>query len=145
MIRLRAIANRYTSLVHPNETITLYRSLGQEQVPGKKRPIYAAPVTIPDAQIQQLTADDLVHQGMTSQTEIDRRCYLPSDNSTTGKPAGIIRPFERNGDMIQREDGTWWLVTAPLEDFTKSEWVAVRITLQTKAPDFSASEWWEGA
>jgi hypothetical protein len=37
--------------------------------------------------------------------------------------------------MLQRADGTWWLVTALKEDFSASEWVNVSITMQTNPPD----------
>jgi hypothetical protein len=93
------------------------------------------------ARIQSLTDEQLYHAGNTGQNEISRTCYLFSAPSTAEKPASIIRPLARTGDMLQRADGTWWLTTSLKEDFSSSGWVNIGITLQVNPPDFSACAW----
>lgn len=124
--------------VHPDETITLYASSGQVNDRGRVTPIYAAPVRV-KAQIQSESDSTLNHAGrMSLNTETKKAWFY----GTPGQfPAGIVRPLSKNGDMVKREDGTWWLVTGVLEDFSSVGWVSVRLVLQVKEPDFSASAW----
>ena len=91
------------------------------------------------AQIQSLGQNDLAQAEQTSNTRVDRKAYLYAPNPAL-PPQGIVRPLARNGDMLQRADGTWWLVTAMIEDFTASGWVCVGITQQVRGPDLSASD-----
>jgi hypothetical protein len=37
--------------------------------------------------------------------------------------------------MIQRADGTYWLVVGTIDDFSKEGWLCCMCTLQTKAPE----------
>ena len=63
--------------------------------------------------------------------------------SDTSLPASGERrlPITRNGDVIQRNDGTYWLVTAVLEDWSWDGWCNVGVHMIVTPPDFSASEW----
>lgn len=143
MINLHAIVNPIISNLHPNYSGTLYRSLGQaNNDSGLIIPKYAEGVKI-IMQLQSLSDDKLYHSGNVGENDITRNAYLYSASSTQGKPESIVRPFARTGDIIQHEDGTWWLITACREDFNKAGWVNASITLQVKAPDFSGSDWYE--
>ena len=42
---------------------------------------------------------------------------------------------ERGGDMFQRGDGIWWLITAVPDNFSRVGWICVRATLQVNAPE----------
>lgn len=143
-LNLHALVRPMIAAVHPEETVTLYQAHGQTNVAGKITPLYAAPRPV-QAQVQNVGDAALAHADRVGQNDITRHMYLfatPGD-----APAGVVRPLARGGDMIQRgpaAGGTWWLVTAVPEDFAQVGWVCVRVTLQVKAPDFSASEWWEG-
>lgn len=143
MINLHAVVRGVINTMHPDEDVTIFRSAGQANVKGAIVSLYQ-PGEVIGAQIQSLSNDDLYATHDEGQNEVVRNCYLFSSSSTVDKPASIIRPLARSGDMIQRSDGTWWLVTALKEDFSRSEWVNVSITLQIKAPDFSSSDWYEG-
>ena len=121
----------------PDETVTLRQSTGQQNVRGRITPVYA-PAQVVNAQIQSLGQNDLAQVEQTSSTKIDRKAYLYAPVPAM-PPQGIVRPLARNGDMIQRSDGTWWLVTAMIEDFTVSGWVCVGITQQVDGPDLSLS------
>lgn len=143
-INLHAIVNPVIAGLHPNYNGTIYRSDGQAaNERGQLVPIYAEGEVIM-MQLQSQSSDELYHADRVNMNDVIRHAYLYSASSTGSKPASLIRPFARNGDMIQHEDGTWWLVKELQEDFNKAGWVNVSIQLQVKAPDFSASPWWEG-
>lgn len=137
MMNLHAIVRGAIPALHPDETVTLRQSVGQRNIRGRIVPVYARAQTV-TAQIQSLGSDDLRHAEAVNLTQRDRKAYLFAPAPTT-PPAGIIRPLSRNGDMIQRADGSWWLVTAMLEDFTASGWVCVGMVQQLEGPDLSAS------
>lgn len=141
MLNLHNIVRGAITTVHPDEPVTIYRSAGQKNVAGTVKPIYEQGKNI-KAQVQSEKDDALFHANLTGQNQTVRKMYLYSAPSLAEKPAGIIRPISRGGDMIKRSDGTWWLIVAPIEDFSDVGWMSVRATLQTKEPDFSASDWW---
>lgn len=134
MINLHAIVRPAVTAVHPDEAATLYRSTGMTNVKGEVKAVYAAGVFV-KAQIQSLSDDKLFHAGRTGQNNTTRKAYLFADAGTMEKPAPIVRPLSRTGDMLRRADGTWWLVESLLEDFSHAGWVCVGIVLQTKAPE----------
>lgn len=137
MMNLHAIVRGAIPALHPDETVILRQSVGQQNIRGRIVPVYAPAQTV-TAHIQSLGSDDLRHAEAVNLTQRDRKAYLFAPAPTT-PPAGIIRPLSRNGDMIQRADGSWWLVTVMLEDFTASGWVCVGMVQQLEGPDLSAS------
>ena len=132
MLNLHAIVRGAIPALHPDESVTLRQSVGQKNVRGRIVPVYAP------AQIQSLGSDDLQHSEAVNLTQRDRKAYLVAPDAAM-PPSGIVRPLARNGDMVQRADGSWWLVTAMLEDFTASGWVCVGIAQQLEGPDLSES------
>lgn len=138
MLNLHAIVRSPITALHPDETVTWYQSVGQVNVLGRIKPAYAQGVVL-QAQIQTLSPDELQQREDTSKTEIHVKAYLMAQE--INPPAGIIRIDARNGDFIQRADGTWWLITSVLEEFAKSGWECVGLVQQIKAPDFSGSGW----
>lgn len=140
-INLHSIVRGAISALHPDDTVTLYQSAGQQNVKGEIKPVYDAPQSV-TAQIQSESDEKLYHADRVGQNDVTRRFYLFADPAK--RPAGVIRPLARGGDIIQRTDGTWWLVVAVPEDFSAAGWTQVRCSLQAKAPDFSASPWWDG-
>lgn len=139
MINLHAIVRTPITSLHPDETVMLYQSVGQTNVKGRIVPQYAEGVSV-KAQIQTLTADELQQREDVSKTGLSDKAYLFADEDMP--PAGIVRYLGRNGDFIQRADGTWWLIVSVIEDFTKSGWECVGLAQQIKAPDFSGSDWY---
>lgn len=139
MINLHAVVRAPITYLHPDESVTLYQSLGQTNVLGRIKPIYAEGIAM-QAQIQTLSADELAQREDTSKTEIHAKAYLNANE--TYPPAGIIRILARNGDFIKRADGSWWLITSVLEEFAKSGWECVGIVQQIQPPDFSGSSWY---
>lgn len=134
MINLHAIVRNAVATLHPDEQVTLYRSQGITNVKGEIKPGYLSGVFV-GAQIQSLSNDALYQSNRSGQNSTTRKAYLFAENSTAEKPAPIIRPISRTGDMLKRADGTWWLVDSMLEDFSASGWVCVGLILQTKAPE----------
>lgn len=138
MINLHGLVRSAITALHPDEVVILRQSVGQRNARGRITPEYAPAQTV-QAQIQSLGQNDLAQAEQTSNTRVDRKAYLHAPNPALS-PQGIVRPFARNGDMLQRPDGTWWLITAMIEDFTASGWVCVGITQQVRGPDLSASD-----
>lgn len=132
MMNLHALVRGAVAALHPDEDVTLRQSVGQKNEFGRIVPEYAEPQRV-KAQIQSLSAEDLAHVEEASRTELSRKVYLFAPDPAL-PPAGVIRPFARNGDFIRRSDGTWWLVTGIIEDFTASGWVCVAVTQQLEGP-----------
>ena len=137
MMNLHAMVRGAIPALHPDESVTLRQSVGQKNVRGRIVPVYAPEQEI-TAQIQSLGSDDLQHTEAVNLTQRDRKAYLVALDAAM-PPSGIVRPLARNGDMVQRADASWWLVTAMLEDFTASGWVCVGIVQQEEGPDLSES------
>ena len=118
---LRGIANGVSSTVNPNKTVTVRRSTGYTIGAGRKQvPSYAAPVTGP-AQIQALDANDIKQlDGLNIQGTV-RAIYL------RGVLAGVIRPDQTGGDLVEI-DGQNWLVVKVLEGWPT--WTKAAIVLQ---------------
>ncbi len=138
-MNLHAIANSVIRAVNANEPVTLYQAHGQENVRGIVTAKYLAPQTI-TAQVQAESDAALQHMGGTGQTSVQKRFYVHADALLT--PQGLVRQLDRSGDIIERGDGTFWLVTAVPDDFAMSGWVCLRATLQTIEPDFTGQEWY---
>lgn len=133
-VNLHAIVRGAINAINPDEDVTLYRASGQKNVAGKVTATYLPPVTV-KAQIQSENDEALYHSNNAGQNDITKRFYLYAD-SVAGRPAGIIRPQARSGDIIQRVlDGTWWKVIAVIDDFSAVGWTSVRAALQTVAPN----------
>lgn len=137
-LNLHAIVRGAITPLHPDETVILRQSTGQVNNRGKITPTYAPAQTV-TAQIQTLSQNDLTQSESVSTTRVDRKAYLYAAAAVT-PPNGMVRGLARTGDYIQRADGSWWLVTAMIEDFTASGWVCVGITQNITGPDLSASD-----
>jgi hypothetical protein len=120
---LRSIANSVSSTVNENKTVSLLRSTGYTIGPGRKQiPAYTTPIVGP-AQIQALDSDDLKQlDGLNIQGSI-RAIYL------RGVLAGVIRPNETGGDVIEI-DSQKWLVVKVLESWPN--WTKAAIVLQVE-------------
>lgn len=133
-INLHGIVRSTINTIHADESVSLFQSAGQTNVKGELFPVYF-PAFPALAQIQSEGGDVLSHNANYGQTEIARRFYLHSNDNS--QPAGIIRYKARSGDLIQRADGSYWLITAVQEDFSAAGWVCVRAVLQINDDDFS--------
>ena len=118
---LRSIANGISSKVNANIPVTVLRSTGFTIGAGRKQvPSYAAPVN-GFGQLQALDGVDLRQlDGLNIQGTI-RALYL------RGSLAGVIRPDQVGGDIVQIA-GKDWLVVKVLESWPT--WTKVAIVLQ---------------
>lgn len=132
-INLHSIVRSVITNVHPDETVTLYQSNGYAVDRGRRTPTYLDPLVL-KAQVQTLSSQDLLHMEQATRGKDSYKIYLYAPTSYGLAPKGIERPLSRGGDMIQRQDGTWWLVTSLMEDFTKSGWCSVSVVQQLEPP-----------
>lgn len=121
-MNLHGIASAYVSAVNPTQEVTVQQSTGYATLPnGQRTPTYAAPQTV-EAQVQELTSDELqMMEGLGIQGE-SRAIYL------NGQFAGAVRADKRGGDLFTLEDGSIWLVVKVLESFP--DWTKVAVTRQ---------------
>lgn len=132
---LHQIVRGAISINHPDETVGIVRSTGQENDgSGFVTPQYAELEEV-QAQVQSLSDAALYHANMAGQNEIVRRVYLYAPSNMSEQASGIFRPLSRNGDFLRRSDGTWWLVDAVLDNFSDVGWVCVRVVLQVLPPE----------
>lgn len=138
-INLHAVVRSAITAVHPDEDCTLYQSLGQKNVMGVVTTVYAEPQDI-KANWQPLDSQTLKHLERMGDTKASEQVFLYSN--TTLPVSGVQRlPISRTGDIIKRWDGTYWLVTSVIEDWSARGWANVGVTEQVQPPDFSASDW----
>ena len=118
---LRSLVNDVVQSVNDDEQVTLLQSDGYTIGSGGKRtPKYKTPVTV-FAQIQALDGVDLKQiDGLNIQGTI-RAIYI------SGELAGVIRPDQMGGDIIQR-NGQDWLIVKVLESWTN--WTKAAMVLQ---------------
>jgi hypothetical protein len=130
-VNLNALARGPLAVVHKAEEVELVRCVGQDAEGGRVVPRYAAPVkVIARVQSEKEDAQQIVNESLV--TVSTRKFYF--DGGPDDYPRGIDRPGGTGGDMIRTKDGSWWLVTAVLEDFSGAGWVSVRGTRQTEGP-----------
>jgi hypothetical protein len=143
MKNLHAIVRKSITGVHPDEECTLYMSAGQINDKGNIYPKYYPGIEV-KAQIQTMREDTLTASEFgVGVTESLRRFYLYSDPPGADVSVlGVYRPLLKGGDIIKRADGTYWLVTSIVRDFTKVGWICVLAVLQVDAPDFTHSDWY---
>lgn len=132
-VNLHQVVRGAIPLLHPDEHVLLIQSTGQENVRGIVSPTYADAVSV-IAQIQSMGNDDLRAMNDTWRVEHQRKCYLFSETPAGIIPQTIVRTLERGGDLLRRADGSWWLITGMMEDFSNAGWVSVRIVEQLTVP-----------
>lgn len=140
-LNLHELVRGAITTVKPDESVLLYKAVGQTNLDGEVKPSYNPAMSI-KAQFQPNESNRLMHAEKTGVTTITEQVFLYSD--TTLPVAGVERsPIARTGDMINR-NGEWWLITAVLEDFSAIGWINVEVTQQLTPPDFSGSNWGDG-
>ena len=142
MVNLHDIVRPVITSLHPDETVTLFQFKGIANNRGRLVPNCIDPNGLQvTAQIQSMGSESLDHREDANRTVIERKAYLyaPQLSYASGTdldtPKGIDRWYVRDGDFLQRSDGTWWLITALTEDFSRSGWVCVGITRQITPPN----------
>jgi hypothetical protein len=135
-MNLHGIVRGAISAVNPDRAITWQVSTGNTVgASGKQSPSYAAPVTIPRAQIQPVSGDALQFVNNLQQQGVYRSVYAYGDIE------GIVRPELKGGDLLNFAmvlGGTVrpWLVVHVVETWTPDAagWCHVVVALQETPP-----------
>lgn len=135
-VNLHGVVRGAITTIHPDLECLLYHAVGQVNVKGKTKPVYLAPIPI-KANFQALDADKLNHTEAKNDTPASEQVFLYSEKPYV---TGQYRFNARTGDIIQRED-EYWLIVSILEDWSIDGWCNVAVHRQVTPPDFSASEW----
>ena len=132
-MNLHAVVRSVIPLVHPDESVTWYRSTGQTASDwGLVTRSYASGVQLV-TQVQSEGDAGLYYANRAGENSIIRKFYLMAAPDTP--PASIVRPEARGGDYLRRRDGRFWYVDAVSEDFSANAgWVCVRGVLQDTIP-----------
>lgn len=122
-------------LVNPMQYATVFNSTGYFTTEdGERHPIYGTQWDCL-AQVQQLTVRDLMQLEQMNLQGSDIKIYLyPSIPMVM--PVGVVsRADQTGGDIVHLADGTDWLVTSVLEQWTHTtnsqpNWICVSATRQ---------------
>ncbi|MBE1237491.1 hypothetical protein IHV25_07500 [Phaeovibrio sulfidiphilus] len=123
--------------VNAPERVRLYRSAGAQSRRGELEPLYEPPVEI-RAWIQPLAGDMAIPEADWTRISETRKAWLLLPDPAV---CSVRRDEGRGGDLIERVDGSWWLVDAVLEDFTEpgaEGWVSVRLVRQARGTGVDA-------
>ena len=137
MINLRAIANRATSGINPNLTVTLRRSTGYTtDATGRQVPAYAPdePITV---QVQALTQREIEHLDRLNISNGQASVYTNTQLSSVDRPSqsgGDVLVFGSDDATPAQMRGQTWLVVALLEGWVGGGWCKAAITSQMADP-----------
>ena len=131
-INLHHIVRAPITNVHPDETILWYQKQGAQNVGGILKPSYAAPLPLV-AQVQSESDAALMHADRADMNTETIKVYLYWDTQTN--PLNLDRFTAKGGDIFKRADGTFWLVTALMDNFADVGWVSCRAVRQVNPPE----------
>jgi len=126
-MNLHNIVRGVISSINADEPITFFINVGQENVKGKLTQVYESSQRM--AQIQAPSESDIKLYDKLADAEHRCKAYIYSPASTINRVSGSA------GDMLQREDGTYWLIVGISDDFSREGWLCAMCVLQTKMPD----------
>lgn len=122
MINLRGMANQAIQPINKNQSIAITRQSGYTTNSDGSRVPNTVTITVLASQVQALSASELRQlEGLNISTET-RGIYF------YGESHGVTRAGQNAGDKITLADGSKWLVTSVIEQWT--DWVKVSITRQ---------------
>ena len=112
--------------VNRHEMITLWRCTGVSNVKGVITPAYEKSTV--RAQIQRPSAADLELNERVARAPQSIKAWLNAPADT------INRVDQSAGDIIQRADGTYWLIVAIRESYATEGWLSVLAVEQVEPP-----------
>lgn len=126
-MNLHAIIHNSIGSINRHEPITLYKCTGTSNRGGVVSVTYEKQTLT--AQVQAPEAADLrLYDNMADAKHV-KKFYIPA-------PASTINRFEETaGDIIERVDGSYWLIDAIRDDFSNEGWVCCLATLQHEPPE----------
>lgn len=122
MVNVRAAANRFTSAVNPNITVTYRASAGYTtDASFKQVPAYAPDVQV-QAQLQPISNGDLQKIDGLNVQNVKSKLYL------NGAASAVVRRDAKGGDIFI-VNGATYLVEKVVEDWPN--WCSLAIVEQT--------------
>jgi hypothetical protein len=125
-MNLHDIVKGAIGAVNRHEMITLYRCTGVTNTKGKIIPSYVKSTL--RAQIQRPNAADIELNERVARAKQSIKAWIDA-------PADVInRVSQSAGDIIQRADGTYWLIVGIRESYATEGWLSVLAVEQVEAP-----------
>jgi hypothetical protein len=125
-MNLHAIVAGAIGAVNAHEQITLWRCTGITTNKGIVTPQYQTETR--RAQIQAPSASDLQLNERVAKAPHAIKAWMDAPAST------INRLSQTAGDIIQRADGSFWLIVGTVHDYSPEGWLCCLAILQTKPP-----------
>ena len=131
-MNLHAIVSGAIGSVNKHELVTIYRCNGTTNTAGVVSVTYTPSDIL--AQVQAPNAGDLKLFDNLADARHVKKFYLNASAHT------INRHEETAGDIIERADGSYWLIDAIRDDFSPEGWLCVLGTLQHEPPEIVIDE-----
>ena len=126
-MNLHSIVSGAIGMVNHHEMVTLYRCTGTQNNGGIVSVTYEKSDVL--AQVQAPTAADLRLFDNLADARHVKKFYMDAPAYT------INRHFETAGDIIERADGSYWLIDMIRDDFSPEGWLCCIATLQHEPPE----------
>ena len=126
-MNLHAMVAGAINAVNAHEAVTLYRCDGLTNTAGVVSVKYTPSDII--AQVQAPSAADLRLYDNLADARHVKKFYIHAPAST------INRNEQTAGDIFKRADGSFWLIDAIRDDFSREGWLCCLATLQHEPPE----------
>lgn len=126
-MNLHAIVSGAIGSVNHHEMVTIYRCTGLTNTAGVVSVTYTPSDIM--AQVQAPNAGDLKLFDNLADAKHVKKFYINASAHT------INRHEETAGDIIERADGSYWLIDAIRDDFSREGWLCCLATLQHEPPE----------
>ena len=126
-MNLHAIVSGAIGSVNHHEMVTIYRCTGLTNTAGVIHVTYTPQDIL--AQVQAPNAGDLKLFDNLADAKHVKKFYINASAHT------INRHEETAGDIIERADGSFWLIDMIRDDFSPEGWLCVLGTLQHDPPE----------
>lgn len=131
-MNLHAIVSGAIGSVNHHEMVTIYRCNGTTNTAGVVSVTYTPSDIL--AQVQAPNAGDLKLFDNLADARHVKKFYINASAHT------INRHEETAGDIIERADGSFWLIDMIRDDFSPEGWLCVIATLQHEPPEIVITE-----
>lgn len=131
-MNLHAIVSGAIGSVNHHEMVTIYRCTGLTNTTGVVSVTYTPQDIM--AQVQAPNAGDLKLFDNLADAKHVKKFYINASAHT------INRHEETAGDIIERADGSYWLIDMIRDDFSPEGWLCVIGTLQHEPPEIVIDE-----
>jgi hypothetical protein len=131
-MNLHAIVSGAIGSVNHHEMVTIYRCNGTTNNAGVVSVTYTPQDIL--AQVQAPNAGDLRLFDNLADAKHGKKFYINASAHT------INRHEETAGDIIERADGSYWLIDMIRDDFSPEGWLCVIGTLQHEPPEIVIDE-----